>query len=96
MERLRIEMSSEEILELWDLLYFDNSEAEFKGEKYKNIQKINTSDYSDGPSWNYIIQRQSDGKFLKFHIWDAGSRNGYIVQDEYLEEVFPKTVITYE
>jgi hypothetical protein len=94
MERLKIEMSSEDILELWNLLYFDNSEADFEGEKYKNIQKINTSDYSDGPSWDYIIQRQSDGKFFKFNIWE--SSKGYIVEDEYLEEVFPKTVVKIE
>jgi len=95
-ERIKIPMSSEDILELWNLLYFKNSTTEFNGETYTHIMQINTSDKSDGESWDYIIQRKSDDKFFKFHIWDAGSHNGFLAETEYLKEVFPIIVTTYE
>ena len=83
-------------MELWEGLYHKGNSYTVNDETYTHIDKINTSEYSDGPSWDYIIQRKSDGKYFKFHIWDAGDHNGYIFGDEYLEEVFQTTKISYE
>jgi len=96
MKREKIELSSDKLMDLWDGVYFDSNEYKLKGESYKQIKKINTSDLSDGPSWDYIIQRKSDGKFFKFNVWDAGDHNGYIFEDEFLIEVFEKIEKTYE
>ena len=92
----KIESTQEELLVFWNELYFEGSSATLDGESYKHIKKINTSDQSDGPSWDYIVQRKSDGKFFKFNVWDAGTRNGYLIQSPYLIEVFEKTEITYQ
>ena len=66
------------------------------GELYKQVKKINTSDKSDGPSWDYVIKRKSDGKFFKFNVWDAGDHNGYIFEDKFLIEVFETLEPTYK
>ncbi len=95
-ERLLIKMSSELQLELWNGIYFEGSSYEINGEIYTHIDKINTSDHSDGPSWDYIIQRKSDGLYFKFNVWDAGEYNGYLCQDEGLKQVFQTTKITYK
>jgi hypothetical protein len=95
-DRILIEMNSEQQLELWDGIYFQGSSYEIDGDTYTHITKINTSEYSDGPSWDYIVQRKSDGLYFKFNVWDAGEYNGYICEDEGLEQVFQVTKITYE
>ncbi len=95
-EREKIEMSSIDILELWDKLYHIGDSTEVNGETFKTIHIENTSEFSDGESWDYIVERQSDGKFFKFHVWDAGYHNGFIVEDEYLEEVFKTLKVAYE
>jgi hypothetical protein len=95
-ERIVIPMSGEKQLELWDGLYHKGTSYEMDGETYTNIERINTSDYSDGDSWDYIVQRKSDGLFFKFNVWDAGDRNGYLCQDKGLEQVFETVVITYK
>lgn len=95
-ERLLIPMSGEQQLELWDGLYHTGSSYMINDETYTHITRINTSEYSDGPSWDYIVQRKSDGLFFKFNVWDAGDHNGYLCQDKGLEQVFEVTKITYE
>lgn len=95
-EREKINLTSEELMDLWNGLFYKDSTHELNGIKYKHITTINTSDKSDGPSWDYIIQRQSDNKLFKFNIWDAGEYNGYIFEDKYLIEVFEKQTVTYE
>lgn len=95
-ERLLIEMSNEEQLELWNGVYFIGKSYEMKGEVYTSVDKINTSDYSDGPSWDYIVQRKSDDLYFKFSVWDAGEHNGYLCEDKGLEQVFKTTKVTYE
>lgn len=95
-DRILIPMSNEEQLELWEGIYFKDSSYEMNGETYTHIDKINTSDYSDGPSWDYIVQRKSDGLYFKFNVWDAGEYNGYLCQDKGLEQVFQVTKVTYE
>lgn len=94
--RILIPMTNEEQLELWNGIYWKDSSHEMNGETYTHVDKINTSDYSDGPSWDYIVQRKSDGLYFKFNVWDAGDRNGYLCEDEGLEQVFQMTKITYE
>ena len=95
-ERIFIEMSSEDQLELWDGVYYMGSSYEIGGETWTSVDKINTSDYSDGPSWDYIVQRKSDGLFFKFNVWDAGNHNGYLCEDDGLEQVFQTTKVSYE
>lgn len=92
----KIYSTQEELLDLWNSIYHEGSCGTLNGESYKHIKKINTSDKSDGPSWDYIIQRESDKKLFKFNVWDAGEHNGYLIQDEFLIEVFEKTEITYK
>lgn len=93
-ERILIEMSEEKQLELWDAVYFIGRSYELDGETYTSVDKINTSEYSDGDSWDYIVQRKSDGLYFKFNVWEAPS--GWQCQDEGLEQVFQTTKITYE
>lgn len=95
-EREKIELTQDQLMELWNGVYHKSNEYELKGEMYRQVLKINTSDMSDGPSWDYIIKRKSDDKFFKFNIWDAGEYNGYIFEDEYIIEVFEKQTVTYE
>ena len=95
-EREKIYSTEEQLKEFWNDLYHEGSSAILNGESYKHIKTINTSDKSDGESWDYIVQRESDGKIFKFNVWDAGEHNGYLIQDEYLIEVFEKPEITYE
>lgn len=97
-ERILIEMSEEKQLELWDAVYFIGRSYELDGETYTSVDKINTSDTSDGPSWDYIVQRKSDGLYFKFNVWNAGEYTGWVCEDEGLEQVFQttKTIITYE
>jgi len=39
---------------------------------------------------------ESDGKFFKFNVWDAGYNNGYIFEDKFIIEVKQVTKIAYE
>ena len=94
MKREKIELSSDELMDLWDGVYYESREYELNGESYKQVKKINTSDKSDGPSWDYIVKRKSDDKFFKFHIWE--SSNGYIFEDKFLIEVFENLEPTYK
>ncbi len=95
-KREKIELTQEELHDLWNGVYYKTNEYDLKGEIYKQVDKINTSDMSDGPSWDYIIQRKSDNKFFMFHIWEAGEHNGYIFEGEHIIEVFEKQTVTYE
>jgi hypothetical protein len=88
-EREVVRSTQEELLDLWNGLYHKGSSDELYGETYTHIEEIDTSRYSDGPSWDYILQRKSDGKYFKLHVWDAGDHNGFLIQREYLQEVFP-------
>jgi hypothetical protein len=96
MNREKIKMSSEQQKDLWNGVYHIGNNYQIDGETYTSVMKINTSDKSDGPSWDYIVQRKSDGLFFKFNVWDAGVHNGYLFEDDGLEQVFEKTTITYE
>ena len=94
MERENIDFDNETMHELWDGVYYKDSSVEIMGETYTHIDEINTSDYSDGESHDYIVQRKSDGKYFTFNVWYAGDNNGYIFSDgeHSLTEVFPKTI----
>jgi hypothetical protein len=64
-----------------------------RDEEYHFIEEINTSKYSDGPSWETIVQRKSDGKYFKWSCWE--SSRDYIMSngDNTLEEVFLEKVM---
>lgn len=88
-----IKLEYDTILEFWNELYFKDSSTELNGETFTHIEKINTSEFSDGESFDYIVQRKSDGKYFKYHWWEGGN-SGYIFSDEKntLEEVFPEVI----
>lgn len=87
-----IELSYDRIQEFWDDLYFQNSTAELNGDTYTHIEKINQSEFSDGESWDFIIKRNSDGKFFKLHTWESSHGMVFSNDKNTIEEVFPKTV----
>lgn len=93
MEREEIELTHDELMDLFDGIYFASDKYELKGEIYQQVDKVNTSDYSDGPSWDYVVQRESDKKFFEFNIWE--SSHGYVFEDKCLLEVFPETKTVY-
>lgn len=93
-ERLLIEMSNEEQLELCDAVYYIGKSYELDGETYTSVDKIIRPEYSPGESWDYIVQRKSDGLYFRFNVWN--SYNGWVFQDKGLEQVFKTTKVTYE
>lgn len=90
-DKEKVELTHDELMDLWNGVYFKDSIYELNGISYKQVDIINTSEKSDGDSWDYIVERQSDGKFFKFNVWDAGERNGYIFEEKFLIEVFKTT-----
>ena len=94
LKREKIKLTKEE---LKDFDFTGGNVWELRGETYKFVEKIRTDKYSDCPSWDIVVKRDSDGKYFKWNCWDAGDHNGYIMSDgdEYqIEEVFPKTITT--
>jgi hypothetical protein len=91
MKKEKIKLSEEE---LEDFDFTGGSVWELRDETYNFVEKIRTDQYSDGPSWDIVVKRKSDGKLFKWNCWDAGDHNGYIMQggDNYMEEVFPETI----
>lgn len=92
-EKETINFDEETMSDLWNGLYFKGSSIKIMDETYKHVDQINTSQFSDGESWDFIVQRESDGKYFKFHVWDSG--NGYVFSYGHnsLTEVFPKKEI---
>jgi hypothetical protein len=98
LDRVTLDFDKETMFELWEGVYFEDSSVEINAETYTHIDVINTSDYSDGESHDYIIQRKSDNRYFKFNVWEAGGNNGYIFSDgdHSLTEVFPETKTIYK
>lgn len=92
--REKVIIGKDDLMDMWNGLYFKDSTYDFNGENYKHIMVVNTSDKSDGPSWDYIIKRESDDKFFKFNVWEAS--NGYIFVNEFLIEVFEEKTVCYK
>jgi hypothetical protein len=82
--------------ELEDFDFTGGSKWKLNGEVYDFVETIRTDQYSDGPSWDTVVKRQSDGKYFKWNCWDGGDHNGYIMEDgdNCMEEVLPKTITT--
>ena len=63
---------------------------------------VRTDEFTNGPSWDVIVIRQSDNKYFKWNCWDTSSNYnlGFLMENgyNYMTEVFPKTktIITYE
>lgn len=97
MEREVINLTDEE---KEDFDFTGGTEWELRGETYKFVEEIRTDQYSDGPSWDIVVERISDGKFFKWNCWDAGYHNGYIMSDgdDDMTEVFRKETrkVVYE
>ena len=72
----------------------------WEGQTYNKVEKIHRHN-CDGECWDMIIQRESDKKYFKFDVWDAGHHNGYIFcngdnNSGTFEEVFPEQALTVE
>jgi hypothetical protein len=97
LKREKITLTKEE---LEDFDFTGGSDWELRNEIYLHVDTIRTDQYSDGPSWDTVVQRQSDDLFFKWHCWDGGYHNGYMMEngENYMEQVFPKTIskTTYE
>jgi hypothetical protein len=91
MKKEKIYLTAEE-LENFD--FTGGRKWELRGETYNYVDKIRTDEKSDGPSWDIVVERKSDGKIFKWNCWDAGDHNGYLMEsgDNYMEEVTPKTI----
>jgi hypothetical protein len=96
MEKERIYLTEEE---LEDFDFTGGNKWELRGEVYNFVEEIRTDERSDGPSWDIVVKRKSDGKYFKWNCWDAGDYNGYMMEsgDDYMEEVSPitKTIVKY-
>lgn len=89
-----IQLTYEQINNLREAIWFkDGSTFIYGTETYTRVKKINTSEYSDGESYEYIVQRMSDKKYFKFDWWE---HDGGIFSDgeNTLTEVFPYSETT--
>jgi hypothetical protein len=92
MEKEKIYLTTEE---LEDFDFTGGSQWKLRNEIYKFVEEIRTDKYSDGPSWDIVVQRKSDKKYFKWNCWNPCERYYMESGDNYMEEVFPeKTVIT--
>ena len=84
--------------ELEDFDFTGGSEWELRDEIYKFVEEIRTDKFSDGPSWDIVVKRDSDDKFFKWHCWE--SSRDYVMSGgrNYMEEVFLKVItkVIYE
>jgi hypothetical protein len=92
----KINLISEQLQDLWDGIYHKGNKYSMLGEEWEQITRINTSEFSDGESWDYIIKRISDNKLFMFNVWDAGYNNGYIFEDKFLIEVNEHNTVSYK
>ena len=83
-------------LELEDFDITDTTSWELRGETYVHKAEQRTDKYSDGESWDTVVQRISDLKYFKWNVWDSGVQNGYLMSDgdNTMEEVFPVHTMT--
>lgn len=66
------------------------------GETYTFVEDVPSVGQSDGEDHTIIVERKSDGKLFSFFWWYHHSSGDYIMEDEYMEEVFKTTKISYE
>ena len=99
MKREKIKLTPEE-LENFEFATtgYEGDKWQLRGETYSYVDTIRTDEMSDGPSWDVVVKRESDGKYFKWNCWDAGDYNGYMMEsgDNYMEQVFPKLKTIYE
>ena len=95
MKREKIKLTT---AELEDFDFTGGEEWQLRGETYKFVETIRTDEFSDGPSWDTVVRRESDGKFFKWNCWDAGRTYEMESGNNYMEEVFQKTItkVIYE
>lgn len=92
MEREKIELTKEELNDFDYTSGYKSTTWELRGETYNFVEKIRTDQFSDGPSWDIVVKRQSDEKFFKWNCWDSGRE--YLMEDgdNYMKEVFQEVV----
>ena len=98
MEREKIKLTEKELEDFDFTGGYKGTTWELRGETYVYVEEIRTDEFSDGESWDIIVNRHSDGKFFKWNCWDTGRSYQMESGDNYMEEVFPKTItkIIYE
>lgn len=92
MKKEKIYLTEEELEDFDFTGGYKGTTWELRGEVYEYVETIRTDEMSDGPSWDIVVKRKSDGKYFKWNCWDAGDYNGYLMEsgDNYMEQVFPK------
>ena len=95
MKREKIELTENE---MEDFDFTGGDQWELRNETYDFVETIRTDEFSDGPSWDTIVKRKSDGKFFKWNCWDTSRDYQMESGDNYMEEVFSEleTKIIYK
>jgi len=89
MNKERINLTSEEVE---DFDFTGGRQWGLREETYDFIETIRTDEYSDGPSWDTIVKRKSDGKFFKWNCWKSSRDYKMESGRNYMEEVFEKII----
>jgi hypothetical protein len=73
-----IDLDHDTLMDLWDNVNYKGDSHELNGETYTHVDKINTSDKSDGDSWEYKENQMGNILNLMFgmlvHIMDISLR----------------------
>jgi hypothetical protein len=92
MNREVIKLTDEE---MEDFDFTGGRQWELRGETYKFITEIRTDAMSDGPSWDIVVQRESDNKYFKWNVWEHPREYYMESGDNYMTEAFQEKTITY-
>lgn len=89
-------VDKEAIANFWNKLYHIGNSTNYGGEIYTTVDIVYRRN-CDGECGDWIIKRESDGKYFKIDWWEGGN-DGYEFHGNKIIEVFPKQVIsvTYE
>lgn len=90
MDREVIKLTNEE---LEDFDFTGGSKWSLRNETYNYIETLRTDQFSDGASWDTIVQRESDKKFFKWGCWDTSRDYQMEYGENCMKEVF-QTVIS--
>ena len=78
--------------ELEDFDFTGGNKWELRGEIYNFVEQIDIPNGDDGEIWEIVVQRKSDDKYFKWDCWRTSYEYYMSDGDNYMEEVFPKTV----
>jgi hypothetical protein len=67
--RDRVNLTEEE---MYDFDFSGGLTWHLRGEEYTYLETVRTDQFSDGESWDTIVQRKSDDKYFKWGYWEGG------------------------